>query len=192
MVNAAAMRTARCSAGYSYMEMIVALTVISLLVAIAIDRLMPLQVDAERTALESTVGALRSALGIKVAEYLSSGNARELPSIAGSNPMELLAEQPKNYVGARSGVALGEVDGGRWYFDTDSRLLVYRVLNDQTFVGDLTPYANIKFKVELVFADMNGNQTFDPGVDGVSGARLAAQTLYHWTDPRKLNPVLEK
>lgn len=173
--------------GYSYVELVAALTIIAVLVAIAIDRLMPLQVDAERTALENTVGALRSALGIKVAELLSSGNSSRVPTLIGINPMDLLAEQPKNYRGVRAGAG-SDIESGQWYFDSGMHMLVYRVINSQSFTGESTPYARVRFKVELVFADTNGNRDFDPGVDVVSGARLAAVTPYRWTDLRNQDP----
>lgn len=180
------------TAGYSYLELVVALTIIAALVAIAIDRLLPLQADAERTALENTVGALRSALGIKVAGYLSHGDTAALHAIEGSNPMDFLSEQPKNYRGARSGVGAADIDAGQWYFNVDSQTLMYRVLHEQEFSGARVPYAHAKFKVELVFDDKNANQEFDPGADVISGVRLVAVTPYQWLNSQAQRRSIEK
>ena len=80
--------------GFSLFELLVVIVIISVLVVIAISRLLALQVDAERVVMESTVGALRSGLGIKVAESIVKQKVSALPAYEDSNPMNLLAEVP--------------------------------------------------------------------------------------------------
>ena len=169
-------------AGYSYLEMVAAIGIISVLIVTAINLLAGLRIDAERTAMESMVGALRSALGINVAEFITKGNVAGLRSLEGSNPMDRLAEQPKSYIGPRAGVNPNTIDRGKWYFDSDTRTLVYRVINEANFVGSAGSPARARYQVKLVYADVNGNQVFDQGVDVIEGVRLAAMEPYRWTE----------
>src|SRR3989338_8292128 len=90
--------------GFSLFELLVVIVIVSILMVIAISRLLALQVDAERVVMESTVGALRSGLGIKVAESIVKQKVATLPVYEGSNPMNLLAEVPGNYLGEMEGV----------------------------------------------------------------------------------------
>src|SRR5688572_21744848 len=101
--------------GFSFLEFIVVVAMISVLVGVAVSRF-SLQVDAERAAMEHIVGTLRSAIGIKVADYLAKGNLSALRTLEKSNPMDRLAEVPKNYVGEVDD-ARTVVEEGKWYFD---------------------------------------------------------------------------
>ena len=85
--------------GFSLIELLVVVLIVSILMVVAISRLLALQVDAERVVMESTVGAVRSAMGIKVAEFIVKQKVSALPAYESKNPMSLLAEVPKNYLG---------------------------------------------------------------------------------------------
>lgn len=171
----------RCG-GFTYLEMAIASGMIAGLVAIAIYYLAGLRVDAERTALESTVGSLRSALGIKVAEFISKGDVAGIRTLEGSNPMERLAERPKTYVGVLAGADRDRVAGGRWYFDANERVLVYRVINAANFAGGAGPPARARFQVKLLFKDANSDGAYDQAVDELEGVRLAVLEPYRWTE----------
>ena len=102
---------------------------------IAISRLLALQVDAERVVMESTVGAMRSGLGIKVAESIVKQKISALPAYEDSNPMNLLAEVPGNYLGEMEGTDPYILEKGSWYFDKLAKTLVYIVDNTGYFSG---------------------------------------------------------
>lgn len=167
--------------GHSYLELVAAIAIISGLVAVAINKLSGLTVDAERTAVESTVGALRSAIGIEVADLISARNIAAIRLLEGGNPMEHLAEQPSNYIGVRAGIDPMTIPPGKWYFDSSTKTLVYRVINDASFIGGPGTPARIRFEVRLVYVDKNGNRKFDQDLDVLQGVRLAAVEPYHWT-----------
>lgn len=174
-------RFIRLAQGFSYLEFVIVVAMISVLLGIAISRLLALQVEAERAALDNTVGALRSAIGIKVADYLAKGNLNALRSLEKSNPMDRLAEVPKNYLGEVDDTTT-VVEEGNWYFDTRSRYLVYRVRSTSYFSSPLGPPARARFVVRLVYDDVNGNRVFDPGKDTVAGLQLAPVEPYTWTE----------
>jgi hypothetical protein len=158
-------------------ELSVVLLVIAILAAVALHRLWPIQADAERAALENTVGVLRSALGINVASYFAKADLRGIQDLAGSNPMELLLEPPQNYRGVLDGNSA--VEDGEWYFDRKRSELVYRVRNADVFRGGSGPPAEARFAVQPVYEDRNRNGRFDAG-DEFYGVRLAATTPYRW------------
>lgn len=167
--------------GFSLFELLIVIVIVSILMVIAIQRLLSLQVDAERVVMESVAGTLRSAMGIKVAESIVRQNVAALASLEGSNPMNLLAEQPRNYVGELTGVDPGAMEAGSWYFDTNERTLVYLVDNKAYFSGGADSPPRARFKVRLVYSDKNNSGAYDAGIDMIEGLKLAPVESYQWT-----------
>lgn len=168
------------SDGFSLLELVVVIIIISILMVLAIQRLLSLQVDAERVVMESVVGALRSAIGIKVAEKIVRQNPGDLATLESSNPMNLLAETPNNYIGELTGVDPGTLTPGSWYFDVDGRALIYIVDNSGYFSGGLSDPPRARFRIQLVYTDRNNNESYDSGVDSIEGLRLAPLESYRW------------
>lgn len=167
--------------GFSLLELIIVIIIISILLVVAISRLLALQVDAERVAMEMVLGTLRSAIGIKVAEHIARQDIRGLAQLEGSNPMERLAELPANYLGALDHPDPKALRDGSWYFDTRDRVLVYLVRHKGYFSGGLPDPPRARFAVRLLYADRNGNGRYDQGVDAIEGVRLAPIEPYRWT-----------
>lgn len=174
--NPAALRTAT---GFTLVELSIVLVVIAVLAAVALARLWPLQAEAERTALENTIGVLRSTIGINVASYIAKDDLRGIRSLVGSNPMDLLTEIPPGYRGVLSGDGLAAIKGGEWFFDRQRGELVYRVLNAEGFRGGSGSPDEARFAIRPVYEDRNRNGRFDDG-DAFYGVRLEAMTPYHW------------
>lgn len=166
-------------AGFTLVELSVVLVVIAILAAVALHKLWAFQADAERTALENMVGGLRSAIGMNVASYIAKDNLRGAQVLAGSNPMDLLAEIPKNYRGALNGGPITAVDDGEWYFDRKRAELAYRVRNADVFRGGSGSPAEARFAIKPVYEDRNRNGRFDAG-DAFYGVRLEATAPYRW------------
>ena len=165
------------NAGFTLVELTVALLVIAILAAVALHKLWSFQAEAERTALENMVGGLRSALGMNVASYIAKDDLRGAQVLAGSNPMDLLSESPKNYRGAVDGEPA--VADGEWYFDRKRGELAYRVRNADVFRGGSGPPAEARFAIRPVYEDRNRNGRLDAG-DSFYGVRLEALTPYRW------------
>jgi general secretion pathway protein G len=166
--------------GFSLLELVVVIVIISILLTVAVSRLLALQVDAERVAMETVAGTLRSAIGIKVAEHIVRHDVAGLKGLEGSNPMDRLAELPRNYLGELDGPDLSRLEDGNWYFDSRSRVLVYLVRNKGFFTSGLGDPPRAGFAIRLVYADRNGNGVFDQGVDSIEGLRLVAVSPYAW------------
>jgi prepilin-type N-terminal cleavage/methylation domain-containing protein len=175
--EAARPRSLRPPTGFSLLELVIVVCIVAVLLAIAADRLLVMRTSAERTSVETTIGNIRSALGIKVARLIAKGDLAGIHALAQSNPMDVLAEPPESYRGVYFGIDPALFTGGDWYYDRRDRTLAYvvkyeDVLRTARSAGAPPPLA--RYTISLVYDDVNGNKTFDAGVDLATGVRLKA------------------
>jgi general secretion pathway protein G len=180
-VPVARVGASRCNKGFSLLELVIVIVIISVLLVVAISRLLAVMVDAERVTMETVAGTLRSAVGIKVAESIVRARVADLPALEGSNPMALLAETPHNYLGELDGADPAQLEDGNWYYDKREKALVYLVRHKGYFSGGQPNPPRARFAVRLVYSDSNGNGVFSPGVDEIQGLRLSAMEPYSWS-----------
>jgi len=164
--------------GFSLFELVIVLTMIAVLIAVAIEKLPAWQAMAERTAMESVAGSLRSALGIKVASCIVRSDMAGIRALEGSNPMEQLSETPGNYAGVRSGAETAAVEAGNWYYDASARELAYRVRATEFFKAAPAVPVEVRFAVQLVLEDRNGK--YDAARRRVEGVQLVEVQSYSW------------
>ena len=174
-------RIKHCHGGFSLLELVTVIVIISVLLVLAMSRLLALMVDAERVTMETVAGTLRSAIGMKVAESIVRSKVAELPVFEGSNPMALLAETPHNYLGELEGADPAQLEDGNWYFDAHDKALIYLVRNKGFFAGGRPNPPRARFAIKLVYSDTNRNGRFDPGVDKAEGLRLGVLEKYSWS-----------
>ena len=165
--------------GFSLFELVVVIGIVALLAALFLSRIPAWQARAEMAAMEHVVGSLRSALTIKVAQFIARGNAAGIPSLAGSNPMDRLSETPGNYLGVLTGEDAASVNGGHWYFDAHQRTLVYRVRHEAYFSGGLAHRPGARFFVHLIY-QQDGGRRARQRQRQVVGVRLAPLEPYAW------------
>lgn len=170
------------SKGFSLLELVIVIIIISLLFAVAVDKMLALRVDAERVAMENLLGTLRSALGITVAGHIAKGSINELATLAGSNPLDRLSQKPNNYRGAFNAPGPNTIEGGQWYFDSAEKTLIYRVDNSDYFKSALPGPARARFIIKVVYEDINHNGVFDQGLDEINGLSLTEREPYAWTN----------
>jgi prepilin-type N-terminal cleavage/methylation domain-containing protein len=167
------------SGGFSLLELVVVIAIISVLLVVAISKLLDLRVDAERVAMETVAGTLRSAIGIKVAESIVKQDVRGLRDLDGSNPMDRLAEVPSNYLGELDNPDPATLEDGNWYFDKRKRALVYLVRSKGFFEGGLRDPPRAQFAIRVIYTDRNRNNRLDQA--SIEGVRLAVLEPYRWT-----------
>lgn len=172
-------RKSSSESGFSYLELVFVIGLISVLMAFAVERLLGLRVEAERVAVEQMLGTLRSALGIKVAESILKNDFAAIRALERSNPMTRLAQPPHNYVGEVD-EATAQIVEGQWYFDTRTRYLVYRVYSTDSFVSALAGPKRARFAVQLAYDDKDKNGVFDARRDEVAGVQLVSVEPYRW------------
>lgn len=173
--------------GFSLLELVVVVILVALLFLFAFDRLMPLRGQAEGTQVASVTGALRSALGMEVAERIVSDGPGAIAELEGANPMELLQEPPRGYLGEHDAAGASDLSGGSWYFDPDRGTLHYRVRFPQYLEGEPEPPVELGWKIRLMYEDEGADGGFDPDTDSLQGVTLAPTDEYQWPDlPRRL------
>ncbi|MEX0899232.1 MAG: prepilin-type cleavage/methylation domain-containing protein [Gammaproteobacteria bacterium] len=161
----------RREAGFSLLELTLVVILVVVLYVIAMDRILPLRGDAEAAAAATIVGASRSAIGMEVAARILDGGPASVAELDGFNPMRLLSEQPDNYLGEMGGVDPANLPVGHWYFDIESRELVYLVRFGEYFRTELPGPPRLVFRTELVYNER----------DELAGVRLARINAFVWT-----------
>ncbi len=158
--------------GFSLFELVVVIAIISILVTVALDRLLPWIDEAERVSVLRVEGQLRSTLVMEAAKRVVRGESARISELEGSNPVNFLLEPPKNYVGELQPPEAAEAPPRHWYFDATSRRLVYRLGEAFGLRPADTSAENPAFAVRVAFADMNANGLFEPRRDEFHGVSL--------------------
>jgi general secretion pathway protein G len=173
--------------GFSLFELIIVIVILSVLLVVAVDRLLRLRFEAERATVQSVIGALRSALYIEFAAAAARNELGRMELAGGSNPVLRLAERPDGYAGEFFGADPALFDPGTWYFDTRDRTLVYLVRFPDAFVSPLSGPPRLRLAIEPDYDDLDRNGRFDPGRDPVRGLKLLPLEPYYWKDERGKN-----
>jgi len=170
-------------AGFSLIELAVVVVIVGILVAVVLDRLLPLIGRAERAAFLRTQADLQSALLLEAAERITAGESARLGELAAGNPMRLFLRPPLNYLGPLAQGDADKVPAASWYFDEQDDRLAYRVGRHTRFdpLG-ATPPDRIEFRVAFVFEDRDGDGKFDPARDRFGGLKLEPVHAYSWPD----------
>lgn len=166
--------------GFTFLELAVVITIISALAVVALDRYYKLLVDVERTSMEHDLGVMRSAISLQVAGHYVAGDMAGLKRLVGSNPMDLLAEKPNNYLGVLSPNSGADVEAGSWYYHPRQQALIYRVRNRLYFDTELSGAPRARFKIAPVYSDREQETGRAPYL---SGLRLKALEPYRWLSP---------
>ncbi len=156
------------------------ISIISILFVVAVDKLLKLEVEAERVSVLQVQGILQSALALQIAAHVARDELPKLNRLIGTNPMNLLAEKPVNYLGVRTAADPATIEGGHWYYAGDERTLIYRVKNYDYFRSPLPGPARIRFRIGPVYDDNNRTGRYEAGADTLKGLTLAALEPYEW------------
>jgi general secretion pathway protein G len=133
--------------GFTLLEFAVVVAITALLSAVLLHRLDESRRAAEEAAARQTVAALRTALQVEVARALAQGRTDTLATLAGQNPIRLLARPPANYLGEFALSAQGRVARHGWVFDPRDKILVYLTSERERFASGKSELP--RFKVEL-------------------------------------------
>ncbi|WP_426104861.1 type II secretion system protein [Massilia sp. TSP1-1-2] len=139
--------------GFSLFELAVTAAIIGVLAGVLLSRIQLYQEEAERVAMESVVGVLRSALSMKAGQLVAQGKQDQLSKLTSINPMDLLAQKPANYLGEFNSPQKEKISRGNWYFNRKKLLLVYIARTGATF--QVSDPRQFEFKID-VLRDMDG------------------------------------
>ena len=176
MIGAVGLRSRR---GFSLLELVVVIVLISVLLTLGIERLLIMKAQAERTAMEQVLSSIRSGLTIRLAELAVRSRLPQAAAMAGKNPFNVLSEKPPNYLGELLRPDPGTLARGNWYFDLQEGALCYLPESEEFFESRLEP-PRARFRIAPVFDDVNKNGRYDEGLDLLRGLSLAPLEAYSW------------
>lgn len=144
-------RTLRSLIFFQLFELLVVVLVISALYFVLIGRLVDVQEQFESAEVTWTIAAIRTATHAEFTmrhfhRALGRVPERTVTGLSATNPIRLLARQPRNYVGELCNANPSTVKPGSWYFDRCNSWLVY-VFSEQKNFSSGYPKI-IKFHVE--------------------------------------------
>ena len=134
--------------GFTLLELAVVVSIVGILAGALLSRINLYQERAEMAAMDTVVGVMRSALGMKMAQLVATGRNAEIGKLATINPMDLLAQKPANYAGEYYSPQMAKISPGNWYFNRKLLLLVYITRTGATFQA-ATP-RQFQYKIELI------------------------------------------
>lgn len=170
----------RAERAFSLLELLIVIIIISVLLVVAIDRLLRLRFEAERVTVQSVIAAMKSGLYIEFAAAAAGGKSARIDAAHGSNPVLRLAEKPDGYAGEFFGADPALFEPGTWYFDSRDRAVVYVVRFPEQFVTPLGGPPRLRLAVEPDYDDVDRNGRFDPGRDPVRGLKLVPLEHFYW------------
>ncbi len=136
----------RKPAGFTLLELVVVVCLVAILFSVALQRFLVYQEAAEKAAMESQIGALRSAQALQVAARILSGGLRSVAELANENPIDWLSQPPPGYLGVLADPDPDAVPPGSWYFDIRNNELAYRPKRTRYFVPNPDSKGLIHFK----------------------------------------------
>jgi general secretion pathway protein G len=165
----------RSRAGFTLIELIIVVCIVALCAVLLLDRLRFYQEAAEKAVMEYNVGVVKSALQLRVAALLVSGEERKIESLARVNPIGWLVEPPPGYRGEFR-APQPAVPRGSWYFDATRNELVYVPNLDAHLERLADGSKRLRFRVRLDFEPAES----DSERKRVAGMRVEPVTPYTW------------
>lgn len=165
----------RRHSGFSLLELVVVVILMSLLFLVALEKLLPLRGQAEAAAVLQNEGAMQAGLGQEVANRVLKRGFLDLPALAGSNPMDFMTQPPPNYLGAMDRVDPAKLPSGGWAFDRGRGVLVYRVRFDEYFNGQPDDPPRAEWRIEVRYA-----KDAEPTPENIRGVLLVPLGKPSW------------
>lgn len=153
--------------GFTLIELVVVTSVVAVTAGVLLERILYYQEMAERVAMQQTVRALRISLQLQVANLIVKNRVDELPRLAAQNPMKWLAQPPDNYAGEFVSIEKGNVVSGHWYFNPESKNLIYLVHNGSNFRSETVNPKQVIFKARMVRSETEQASDGERLIEGV-------------------------
>jgi len=140
-------RHLRRQQGVSMLELSVALAIICVFLYFLLDRMSYTEEMAEKSIMESTAASLQSALRIETVSRMTRGESNTIEEMALINPVKWLQRPPENYLGELPGPAPIDAQHGTWYYDSKTRVLVYRINMGEYFRSSKPGDPQVRYRV---------------------------------------------
>lgn len=137
--------------GFSLLELVLVISLVAIFITVAIDRSLRYLELAEKAAMETTVGALRSALTLRMGALYAAGEGVALTKLNEENPFTWLSQRPDGYIGPQWDPKLADISPGSWYYDQSARQVVYRPQRTRYLVRPGREDPRIRFRVDVEY-----------------------------------------
>src|SRR3972149_8030617 len=185
------------------LELSAALLLIAFFIGVFARHVLIIFARAESTMVSATVININTALNYNAVLAVLNNNMDKLAALETMNAMsvvrapvtkadtgehgqnEFLNQQfhnwmPGNYLGDPAAPDPDMIPGGKWYFDRVDNLLVYRVNNPEYFYSELEGAPRIRFRVRVVYEDVNIDGKYDPAIDKFRTVKLESAEHFEW------------
>jgi len=186
------------------MELVMALLILALLIGYFSRYVLLVFAQAERSMINRTVININTALNFRASMAVMRGQYDELQLLIKMNPMEEMQSSPEinhfdnginnislafarsivstpsNYGGIIASDIPDTMEKGKWYFQQDDHVLVYKVSNSEFFSSDLEGPARIRFRIKIDYNDNNANGQYDQNSDEYHSVKLQSIDHYSW------------
>jgi hypothetical protein len=136
--------------GASVLQLSVAVIVIGVLMVVLLDRVDFYRELVEKTAMEQLAREMGWALRLRAAELMLANRNDQIGLLDGANPIEATEMQVANYAGAGASPEESAVRAGRWFFNTQTRELVYFPELTSNFVKEASSRPRVAWRAIVV------------------------------------------
>jgi prepilin-type N-terminal cleavage/methylation domain-containing protein len=159
--------------GFTLIELVVVISIVSVLAAAAFERFLYYQERAEKAAMDGTLAATKMGLQIRLAELIMTNRQMAAAELESENPMRWLVEPPPDYAGEYR----TSPKPGNWYFSTAARQLVYVPINRSYIQLNQEDSKELRFQVKLFYDEIEiaGGKHWS-----LTGVRLLPVRPYRW------------
>ena len=141
-----------------------------------------MQLRFEQTHIQQVLRQLTQACDGRFIEAIAMGQVTQLREALADNPVACLNEaglSSWDYQGDYAAPTI--LAKGSWGFDTDRRVLVYRIQNTERVIN-LNPSSDeLHFELRAEFADVNENDSQD-GDEHITGLLIKSVHTYRWRE----------
>ena len=146
--------------GFTLIELIIVITILSVLMAIFLNRVEYYQELAEKTAMDENIGAIQNAVTMQYGKNYIRGNRKEISQLPSENPIKWLQKLPQNYAGEFFDPKPTSVAPGSWIFDLKAHELIYIPSRTEHFVPGKDGAKWIRFHIEMQYESIKRNGVF--------------------------------
>jgi general secretion pathway protein G len=149
--------------------------VLAALVGLLLLRTLFYQDEAEQASVRQVVASLRIALTLRANEVGAKEGKRGLKRLLEENPLDWLAEKPRNYFGEYYSPELKEIPMGNWVFDRRDKCLIYLLSDHKSFSSSASNL--LKFKVEFTQLPQENGKSENRPAEVTSNSVVLSQII---------------
>ncbi len=143
--------------GFTLFELVVLILVVAIVFAYGLNRFREFPGEAERANFLAVSTQLKAGVTLQMMNGIASGKWNELSALEGSNPMDLMLELPRNYLGAFDLIDEAALPRRTWYFDSFKGNLIYLADDSENLYsyvdGFRQPTDQVSFRIVMKYDD---------------------------------------